>query len=610
MILAAIAAGLILLVAVAVHTPMARSRALGWASGFLTRYHLELDAGSLGYNAITRRITLTDVRLAAEGHKDRPFLVASRIEVRLPWSVFRRRFAIEHLTIDHGIVNIVRDKNNVVNLPPSSNAPTPERARRIDIRSLTLNGLDVQYEDQFRNWGVKVPRIESELLNSALGATGNFGVRGNLSFRLRDRVMTMEPFETVMTFDGSNVMLEQARLSSPEIEAFLSGPINRVLDSPSLDLSLKGSVNLDQAIKWVPPPPVPVTGMATIEGRLTGPARNFALDLAVHSNTLDVGRERELGLAGPIRVTFESFSGHDLVISPQSGGSIRTKFTVPWGKASISTAEADWTGIDAQAALRLADVNPQAIGGAFEGHGTFEFSDPRRFVISNRSSGRAGRGVVPMTGTINATIVGDDYRFDHRNAFPGFVLEGKMNGRIKRGAALLSTMNGPAHALVSDIGEAAATARTLGFSVADIMLETHGAIDAPMTLAGSYKFPEITTTVTGDAVDLPLLGRVRASASVDANTRIATISAIDLRRGTAVITGDVVADVTNRRWDGKLHVDARGCRGAAGHHSRGLESLRPALRRRGPRRHLRQLHARHRPSAAPGCAGRDRRSIA
>ena len=129
-----------------------------------------------------------------------------------------------------------------------------------------MNGLDVQYEDKFRNWGVKVPRIESELLNTALGAKGNFAVRGNLAFRLRDRTMTMAPFETVMTFDGSNVDLEQARLSSSEIEAFLSGDINRVLDSPSLDLTLKGSVNLDKAIKWVPPPPVPVTGMATIEG--------------------------------------------------------------------------------------------------------------------------------------------------------------------------------------------------------------------------------------------------------------------------------------------------------------------------------------------------------
>ena len=32
-----------------------------------------------------------------------------------------------------------------------------------------------------------------------------------------------------------------------------------------------------------------------------------------------------------------------------------------------------------------------------------------------------------MTGTINATIVGDDYRFDHHNAFPGFGFEGQMS---------------------------------------------------------------------------------------------------------------------------------------------------------------------------------------
>jgi len=556
LIVTAVVAVIVLAVLFGVHTPMARSRALAFSSNFVKRYQLDLAAGSLSYNALTRRITFTDVRLAAEGHRDRPFLIASRLEVQLPWSVFRRRFAIDHLTIDNGIVNIIRDKHNVVNLPPSSNAPTPELARELDIRSLTLNGLDIEYEDQFRNWGVRVPRIESELLNTALGAKGNFGVRGELTFRMRERTMKMAPFETAMTFDGSNVMLEQARLSAPELEAFLSGTIKRVLDSPSLDLSLKGSVNLDQAIEWVPPPPVPVKGMATIEGRLTGPARDFSLDLAVNSNTLDVGRERELGLSGPIRVTFESFSGHDLVISPRTGGSIRAKFTVPWGKASISTAEADWRGIDAQAALRLANVSPQGIGGRFEGRGSFEFSEPRRFVISNRSTGQAARFMVPMTGTINATIVGDDYRFDHRNAFPGFVFEGKMHGRINRSEALLSTMNGPAHARVSDVAQAAATAGTLGFSITEIMLETHGAIDAPMTLGGSYRFPEISTTITGDAVDLPLLGVVRASASVVSNPRTATISTIDLRRGGAAITGDVVADLTNRTWSGKLHVDA------------------------------------------------------
>jgi outer membrane protein assembly factor BamA/autotransporter translocation and assembly factor TamB len=555
-ILAMVVAGVVLAGLLAVHTPWARGRALAFATDFVARFNLELEAGSLGYNALTRRITLTDVRLAAKGHHDRPFLIASRIEVKLPWTVYRRRFAIDHLTIDQGIVDIIRDANNVVNLPPSSNAPTPERARRIDIRSLTLNGLDVQYEDKARNWGVKVPRIESELLNDTLGATGDFAVRGGLTVRLRERTMTMAPFETVMTFDGSNVMLEQARLSSPELDAFLSGQITRVLDSPGLELALKGSVNLDTAIRWVPPPPVPVTGMATIEGTITGPARNMVVDLAVTSHTLDVGRERDLALSGPIRVTFDAFSGKDLVISPPSGGEIKAKFTVPWGRAAISTASAEWRGVDSQAALRMADVNPQAIAGRFEGNGTFEFGEPRKFVIHNRSHGYARPGAVAMTGTINATIVGDDYRFDHKNAFPGFEFEGQMHGRIKRGEALLSTMNGPAHARVSDVGQAATSARTLGFSVADIMLDVHGAVDAPMTLAGSYRFPEIETTIAGDAVDLPLLGRVRASASVVADTRRATISNLDLRSGTSVITGDVVADVTRRLWSGKLHVDA------------------------------------------------------
>ncbi len=161
-----------------------------------------------------------------------------------------------------------------------------------------------------------------------------------------------------------------------------------------------------------------------------------------------------------------------------------------------------------------------------------------------------------MTGTIDATIVGNDYRFDHDNTFPGFRVEGRMNGRIKPGAATLTTMNGPAHAHVTDVATAARSAATLGFPITDIMLDVHGAIDAPITLGGSYRYPEIETKITGDAIDLPLLGRVAASASVVADPKTATISAIDIRRGTAAITGDVVANITDRTWSGTLHVDA------------------------------------------------------
>ena len=552
----AIATVAIVVALLAIHTPWARGRAMTWASDFLIGYDLSLRANDLSYNAATRRITLTGVRLAAKGHDERPFLVADRIQVKLPWVVFRRRFAVDHLEIDNGIVDIFRDANGVVNLPPGSTGPTPETPRRLDIRGLTLRALDVQYTDTVGNWGVKVPKIESTLVDSALGAEGAFAVRGPLEVRLRERTMTIAPFETVMTFDGSNVSLKDARLVSSELNAFLSGPINRVLDSPQLDLSLTGTIDIANAAKWVPPPPVPVSGLATIAGTIKGPTRDIVTTLALASNTLAVGREQNLVLRGPVLVTFESFSGTQLSIVPGSGGEILANFNVPWGGASVSKADASWQGLDAQTALDMANVSPQPIGAAFAGSGTFEFGEPRRFAITNRATGRSKRNHVPMTGTVRATIVGDDYRYDHDHRFPGFAFEGRMAGRINRTTALLSTMTGPAHARVSDVAEASRSLATLGFPVPEIASEVHGAVDLPMTLGGSYLLFEVDTQVSGEAVDLPIIGRVSASAHVVADTKRADISEVALRRGTASITGSAVANITDSTWTGSFAVDA------------------------------------------------------
>ena len=555
-VVAALAVGLTLAILLAIHTPWARGRALTWASDFVTRYNLALKADDLRYNAITRRITLTGVRLAAKGHEDRPFLIAQRVEVKLPWVIYRRRFEIDHLMIEGGLVDIHRDANDVVNLPPSSNAPTPETARRLTVHGLTLRGLDVQYDDQMRDWSIQLPKIESELLKTVLGSEGSFAIRGETAVRIKRRTMTLAPIDTVMTFDGSNVSLKDARLVSSEINVFISGPINRVLDSPYLDLAIKGAMDLEHAMKWIPPPPVPVGGTVAIDGKLTGPLRSYALTLGTSSNDLSIGRERNVGMAGPVKVTLDATSGDDLTLKPQSGGEIRAAFRVPWARTPPSTARAEWKGIDAQAALRMADVDPQQFGAALDGSGTFEFGEPRRFEITTRSTGRAGRNLVPMTGIVRATIVGDDYRFDHNHRLPGFAFEGRMTGRINRKTALLSTMRGPAHARVSDVADASRSLATLGFPVPEIAAEVHGAIDLPMTLGGSYKLPEIETQLSGDAVDLPLIGRVWASAHVVADMRRADITAIDLRQGSSSITGNAVADVTNRTWTGGFTVDA------------------------------------------------------
>ncbi len=549
----ATAAGLAALLAI--HTPWVRGRALAWASDFVTRYDLSLRADNLGYNALTRRITLTGVRLAATGHEARPFLVARQIEVHLPWTVFGGVFAITHLAIDDGVVDIYRDAGDTLNLPGGSDEPVAITPRRLDLGSLTLRGLDVKYGDAVRDWDLMAPRITSSLQERASGAEGAFAVGGPLAIRLNDRTLTIAPFATVMTFDGSRVSLADTRLQSPELDAVLSGTIARALDAPILDLRLKGGVDIERAVQWVPPPPVAVSGSVAVEGTITGPAATFVAALQVASTTLTVGREQGLRLAGPVRATGEGFSGERLSIVPRSGGEIVASFVVPWADAA-STANADWQGLDAQTAIEMADLSPQGIAAALAGHGEFSFGEPRRFTITNRATGRTRPGHVPMTGTVTATIVGDDYQFDHDHRFPGVVFAGRMAGVINRETALLSTMTGPAHAGVSDVATAAGSLATLGFPVPEIAVDVHGAVDLPMTLGGSYQFYEVDTQVTGDAVDLPIVGRVRASAHVVADSRQADITGVDIRRGTAAISGQARANLVNSTWTGLFDVDA------------------------------------------------------
>ena len=553
--LVAITAAATLAVLLGIHTPWARNRALAWAADVVTRFDLTLRATDLSYNAITRRITLTDVQLAAKAHEDRPFLVANRIDVKLSWTALRGHFALDHLAIEGGVVDIYRDADGVVNLPPGSTTPSPLTPRHLDIRSLALRGLDVRYVDVARNWGITAPRIEAALVTSALGAQGAFAVRGPLAVRLDERTMTIAPFETVMTFDGSDVSLADTRLVSSELNAVLAGQIHRVLDSPNLELTLKGTVDLAHASRWVPPP-VPVSGGVAIDGTVTGPGSDFVTALRVTSSTLSVGRERNLALAGPVLATFDAFAGTQLVITPESGGELRADFNVPWGASSISKAAASWRALDAQTALDMANVSPQAIAAGFDGNGTFEFGEPRRYVITNRSLGRSKPKHVAMTGTVRAVIVGDNYQFDHDHRFPAFTFDGRMSGRLNYESALLSTMTGPAHARVSDVAEASRGLAVLGFPVPEIAADVHGAIDAPMTLAGSYLFPQVETRVSGEAVDVPLLGRVRASAHVIADTRRADITEVDVQQGTTTIAGQAVANITDEQWAGSFTVTA------------------------------------------------------
>lgn len=553
---AAVAVGAAVAVMLAVHTPWARGLALRRASDFVTRYDLALDADGLRYNLFARRVTLTGVRLAARGHEERPFLTAERIEANLPWMVYRGRFEIDQLDITRGVVDIHRDVHDVANLPPSSGGPPLEIPRRLTVHGLALHGLDLKYEDMLRDWSLHLPSIGADLRKATLGAEGAFVIGGNTTVRIGARTLTLAPIDTVMTFDGSNVSLQGVRLVAPELHATLSGPIRRVLDTAALDLSLNGVVHLAEAARWVPPPPVPVNGTLTIDGSVSGPLGGSVVRLAVTSHDLSIGREVNISLVGPVIVTSDATFGEGLVLTPQSGGEIRAAFNVPWGSAPPSSARATWRGLDAQAALRLGDFESLPIGAALAGAGTFVFGDVPRYTARNQATARAGRRLVAVSGTLEAGLVGDEYTIRHAHRVEGLIVEGDTAGRIDRDDLPLTTLSGPLRGHVRDVAAGARSLEALGIEMPAIAHEIRGALDVPGTITGSFGDPAVEGRVSGEAVDVPLVGVVRVASHVASNTREVTISDIDVRRGSAILQGTAVGNITEGTWSGALRLEA------------------------------------------------------
>src|SRR5262245_25540457 len=80
------ALGVILLLLLAVHLPVVRTRTLSWASRELARQGIRLEAGGIHYNAFTLTAGLDRVALAATG-SDVPFLEADAMRVNVPVSI-------------------------------------------------------------------------------------------------------------------------------------------------------------------------------------------------------------------------------------------------------------------------------------------------------------------------------------------------------------------------------------------------------------------------------------------------------------------------------------------------------------------------------------------
>jgi hypothetical protein len=166
-----------------------------------------------------------------------------------------------------------------------------------------------------------------------------------------------------------------------------------------------------------------------------------------------------------------------------------------------------------------------------------------------------------MTGTINATIVGDDYQFDHANSFPGSCFEGKMTGPSSAAPPLLSTMNGPRTraSATSRGGRQRAHAGLLGRRHhAGGPRRDRRADDARRLVSLSRSQDDVDRRRRRSAAARRVAPRQRRRRYQDRDDL-----AIDLRAAAPRSPATSTPTSPTARWNGKLHVDRAERRRAA-----------------------------------------------
>ena len=553
-------AGLVVVILIALHTNPVQARILEWSVRELERrFDLDLIADDLQYNLAARRVTMTNVRLAAIGHRDNPFFTANAVTVRLPWAAYRGMLLFDEVIVEHGVVTITRDENDVSNLPPGRGRRDPNLPpRKINIRAVMVRELDFLYRDFKRDVEIRSPKVRTDLTYElGEGAEGPFAIDGGVDVRVRDRRVRVEPVKGRMLFDGSNVELEDVRLDTTDGNLVLAGVIDRALDRPTLNLKFKGTTDIANASRWTTPP-VPLAGPATIEATMTGAPTAFVLDAHVIASGASIGREKGVALDAQSRLTPKTISVSRSTITPATGGSIQATVDYTFDDRTPWWIDARYQGLDAATAFRLADVAPLPFGAALTGTARLDRipGEPFRLQINNQSSPRAARGTAPLAGDVEFSVSGSRWRANQRHRVGTTSVEGQIGGIWNRQAVTRSTFEGNLTVRSGDVGEAARYAALFGLGTPEIVRTAQGPMDADVRMSGIFIQPQFVGTARSGGVDISNLGKVALVADFDASELRLDATNIDATIGASTtVRGEVRADLVSRALLGQLKVE-------------------------------------------------------
>lgn len=548
------------------HTPAAARWALDWTMAKVrAQWQLDLRATQLHVNLFTRRVTLDDVALAAPGHADEPFFAAKRITVTLPLAVFTGTVQLTSLDVDAGRVLLRREHGTIVNLPPSTGAPPPVNARRLDIRGLRLSDLSVDYLDRTADVEVVLTSLQGALdsrdVKLFAGAIGDVRAT-SLRVRVGDHTTTSGAISGRLGFDGSNVRLESFTVPLPEARVVADGEIRRVLDITDFKLRLSGALDLAPIAAWTPPL-TPVAGAGTFEGTYEGLLGKAVLRAQFNAPAARLGRADPLPLTGTLVLTQDALTIDPFALtapttsaSPREG-QISGRFTYQLGAGGTSV-EASFRDLDLDVALAAYDREPLTVAAWMDGTATIRTASsnaPMELTAKGTSRPLTRADRIALDGTWSARLRDEQWTFvhDHR-----LLDAARAYGTVAWPAAddpTKSPLSGPLTVEVQNLGPVVRAARRSGINLSPALVDAVGAGRADLVMDGTLDRMIVRGHV--DAPDLRLQN-LTASASADIvyDGDALTAAPFSLRTSGGALNGEVTMGMDSSRLAGRFDGEA------------------------------------------------------
>ena len=540
--------GVILLGVAVLHLPSIRARVLGRARAYAEReLHIALRASSLSYNVFTRSVELRDVSIASTSAAADPLLQAERVNVVFGRGILLGRPAIASVSVTRPRVTLVRDRNGVMNLPPSQ--PSGGQSSPLNLGIVSVTALTVSLDDRVAQRSFTLGPIDLSV--DTAGASRPFGRFGPAAFTARaGEIQLAGTVAGRLAFDGTRATVEDLEIDTKDGRVQLAGWMDVTGERPAVSSRAKVTLELARVSRDLAGR---LDGTIDVSGQLTAPeiALTFASRDAVYApiGPLKVnGRSSLKGTRAILDgVTIDSAAG-----SLRVQGGVELDDEAPGARPSQITL--NWTDLGIDDLVRAAGYRlPVRSGSLAGGSATIDFKirdvqarawsrvGAKATTTLRAKTGDSGPEILALSGQADLALA--EGRWSLRHAIKarraGADVTGELTGLVTAAPPLRSTLGGRSRVLVADVAELPPILRTAGVEIpAGAVDGLGGSLSATVDLAGTTDSPRARIDLAARDVRARVLPRPAAiDAHLDVDANGVHARAVEAKSATASVRG-------------------------------------------------------------------------